>query len=105
MYEALLQAKETLREIWLDICLQNLAREPAGLKWPTFTNFTALEVLHIPIFLLEDFTGEPRTIRLTELLPRTLETMHIFDAAYDTLPNLLPSPPYVVILPPHTARI
>ncbi|KAL2849352.1 hypothetical protein BJX68DRAFT_267204 [Aspergillus pseudodeflectus] len=91
MYQALLQAKETLREIWLDICVQNFVREPAGLKWPTFTNFTALEVLHIPIFLLEDLTGEPQTINLTQFLPRTLKTMHIFDATYITLPNLLPS--------------
>ncbi|KAL3495086.1 hypothetical protein BJX62DRAFT_233734 [Aspergillus germanicus] len=91
MYQALLQAKETLREVWLDISVRNFERAPAGLKWPTFRIFTALEVLHVPIFFLEDFTGERRIIDLTGLLPPCLKTLHILDAAYNTLPSLLPS--------------
>jgi hypothetical protein len=91
MYQALLQSKETLREIWLDISVRNFERAPAGLKWPTFTKFTALEVLHAPIFLLEGFTGERCTIDLTDLLSPCLKTQHIFDAASNALPNLLPS--------------
>jgi hypothetical protein len=90
MYQALLQVKVTLREIWLHFPEQNFTRAE-GLKWPTYSTFTVLELLHIPIFLLEDFKGERRTINLSELLPPTLKTLHIFDASYNTLPNLLPS--------------
>jgi hypothetical protein len=69
--------------------VQNFVRAPAGLKWPTFSNFTALELLHVPILLFEDFTSERRTIDLIKLLPPSLKTLHIFDAAYNTLPTRL----------------
>ncbi|KAL4867663.1 hypothetical protein BDV12DRAFT_198082 [Aspergillus spectabilis] len=84
-YRALLGVKDSLKEIWLHVWQ---ARHAARVKWPSFREFAALETLHVPIFLLEDFDGEARDVDLSALLPPTLRTLHVTGAVHSTLPSL-----------------
>ncbi|KAL2784244.1 hypothetical protein BJX66DRAFT_344215 [Aspergillus keveii] len=87
-YRALLGVKHTLKEIWLHIRELKSGRDVGGVEWPSFKEFTELETLHVPIFLLEDFHGPARNVDLFALLPSSLKTLHVTEAVKDTLPSL-----------------
>jgi hypothetical protein len=79
IYPAVLQAKGTLKRLWLDIELEPEMEEPI---WPSFIEFKALQFLHAPHGLLGQFyrTGIHAQALVPDLagtLPVSLKELHI----------------------------
>ncbi|KAL4864274.1 hypothetical protein BDV12DRAFT_201233 [Aspergillus spectabilis] len=90
IYPALLNARHTLRKLWLDI---NRPREGSPV-WPSFTEFTTLQLLQAPYFLLGDFdpdsTDTDAPDCLPKILPPTLETFHATGVDIPVISRLFP---------------
>ncbi|KAL2793239.1 hypothetical protein BJX66DRAFT_231189 [Aspergillus keveii] len=79
IYPAVLQAKETLKRLWLDIELLPEMEEPI---WPSFIEFKALQFLHAPHGLLGKFYrsgifAQAPVPDLASTLPVSLKELHI----------------------------
>ncbi|KAL3485748.1 hypothetical protein BJX62DRAFT_242625 [Aspergillus germanicus] len=93
LYPALLQRKQSLKKLWLDI---NSRHDAGALSrtWPSFSEFSALELLHVPHHLLGHFyhhAPETETVRgLPDLLPPSLETLHVTAVGTSAVNALFP---------------
>ncbi|KAL3443899.1 hypothetical protein BJX65DRAFT_191489 [Aspergillus insuetus] len=79
IYPAVLQAKATLKRLWLDIELVPEMEEPI---WPSFIEFKALQFLHAPHGLLGQFYrsgihAQAPVPDLASTLPVSLKELHI----------------------------
>ncbi|KAL2849349.1 hypothetical protein BJX68DRAFT_237924 [Aspergillus pseudodeflectus] len=79
IYPALLQARHTLKTLWLDIELVPELEEPI---FPSFAEFTILQFLHAPHGLLGQFYrsgihAQAPVPDLTRILPPSLKELHI----------------------------
>ncbi|KAL3462679.1 hypothetical protein BJX64DRAFT_258731 [Aspergillus heterothallicus] len=88
---ALLQRKHTLKTLWLDIN-RGRSRDDSQI-WPSFAEFSALELLHAPHYLLGHFdhdspTTERRTLQAT--LPESLKTLHVTEVGTGAVDYLFP---------------
>ncbi|KAL3449613.1 hypothetical protein BJX65DRAFT_306152 [Aspergillus insuetus] len=92
LYPALLQRKQSLKKLWLDI---NRGRDgtPSTI-WPSFSEFSALELLHVPHYLLGHFdhdAPDTEAVRgLPDLLPPSLETLHVTEVGTSAVNALFP---------------
>ncbi|KAL3495087.1 hypothetical protein BJX62DRAFT_233735 [Aspergillus germanicus] len=79
IYPAVLQARKTLKALWLDI---ELVPEMEELVWPSFTEFINLQFLHAPHGLLGQFYrsgihAQAPVPDLASTLPVSLKELHI----------------------------
>jgi hypothetical protein len=90
IYPAILNARHTLKKLWLDI---NRPREESP-AWPSFSQFTTLRLLHVPYFVLGCFDFDPDStdspICLQTILPPTLETLHVTEVDTPAISKLFP---------------
>ncbi|KAL5334639.1 hypothetical protein BJX70DRAFT_350237 [Aspergillus crustosus] len=89
-YPALLIARCTLKELWLDIFPTYVIDSDDGVHWPSFSDFTVLELLHVPHFLLGQYPKNPPT-NIRGTLPSSLKTLHITEVDKVTLAPILKS--------------
>jgi hypothetical protein len=107
IYPALLQRRQSLKKLWLDI---NSRRDAGALSttWPSFSEFSALELLHVPHYLLGQFdhdAPETETIRsLPDHLPPSLEALHVTEVGTSAVNALFPSLAEYVRLRSHQAQ-
>ncbi|BCS25707.1 uncharacterized protein APUU_50418A [Aspergillus puulaauensis] len=88
-YPALLRTRDTLKELWLDIFPGFVIENEYGVHWPSFRDFTVLELLHVPIFLLGDYKDNPAN--LEPIFPSSLKSLHVTQVDKWTLSSLLKS--------------
>ncbi|KAL2858434.1 hypothetical protein BJY01DRAFT_241769 [Aspergillus pseudoustus] len=89
IYPSLIQRNHTIKELWLDI---DRGRDRTPNHCPSFTQFSALRLLHAPHYLLGHFDHDsPRSVRcLLNTLPASLRTMHVTEVNTGALGYLFP---------------